>query len=76
MNPEISNELKKRLLRMQRDELTGSILYAHMAKRQKDERNKRVFEDISRAERGHCETWKSYTGQEVSPNRAKIALFG
>lgn len=76
MNPEISNELKKRLLRMQRDELTGSILYANMAKRQKDERNKRVFEDISRAERGHCETWKSYTGQEVSPNRAKIALFG
>ncbi len=75
MDQNISNELRKKLLRMQRDELTGSLLYANMSAHQKDERNKRVFLDISRAEKGHYETWKAYTGQEVTPNRAKIALF-
>ena len=75
MGRDISEELRKQLLGMQRDELTGSILYANMAARQKDEQNRRVFEDISRAERGHYETWKSYTGKEVVPNRAKIAVF-
>ncbi len=75
MNRDISEELRKQLLGMQRDELTGSILYANMAARQKDEQNRRVFEDISRAERGHYETWKSYTGQDVAPDRVKIALF-
>jgi VIT1/CCC1 family predicted Fe2+/Mn2+ transporter len=75
MDRAISEDLRKRLLRMQRDELTGSLLYANMAARQKDERNKRVFLDISRGERGHYETWKAYTGQEVTPNRARILLF-
>ena len=76
MPREISKELKKQLLGMQQDELTGSMLYANMAARQKDEQNRTVFQDISRAERGHYETWKSYTGQDVAPNRVRIALFG
>ena len=75
MDRAISEDLRRRLLRMQRDELTGSLLYANMSARQKDERNKRVFLDISRGERGHYETWKAYTGQDVAPNRARILLF-
>lgn len=75
MKSELSAELQKRLLRMQRDELTGSVLYKKIAARQKDEQNRRVFLDISRAEMGHYETWKGYTGRDVAPNRAKIALF-
>lgn len=75
MDRVISEELRKQLLGMQQDELTGSILYARIAARQKDEGNRHVFLDISRAERGHYETWKSYTGRDVAPKRAKIALF-
>ena len=75
MSRDISEALRKQLLGMQRDERTGSILYANMAARQKDKQNRTVFEDISRAERGHYETWKSYTGQDVAPDRVKIALF-
>ncbi len=71
----ISAELMQKLLKMQRDEITGSILYGKIAARQKDANNKRVFSEISRAERGHYETWRTYTKQDVAPNRRKIALF-
>ena len=75
MEQTTSPELMEKLLKMQRDEITGSILYGKIAARQKDENNKRVFSEISRAERGHYETWRGYTKQEVAPNRRKIALF-
>ena len=71
----LSAELKKHLLAMQQDEITGSILYEKIAARQKDAQNKQTFREISRAERGHYETWKAYTGQDVLPKRVKIALF-
>jgi vacuolar iron transporter family protein len=75
MEVKLSAALHKRLLQMQQDELTGCILYGKIAARQKDEQNKKTFMEISRAERGHYETWKTYTGQEVAPKRGKIVLF-
>ena len=75
MEKAIGSELKQRLLRMQRDELTGSILYEKIAARQKNEQNRQAFLEISRAERGHYETWKAYTGEDAAPRRLKIALF-
>ncbi|HWQ99154.1 MAG TPA: VIT1/CCC1 transporter family protein [Clostridia bacterium] len=75
MEQTITPALRERLLRMQRDELTGSILYGRIAARQKDENNKHAFEEISRAERGHYEIWRGYTGRDVSPDRKKIVLF-
>lgn len=75
MEHSISPALKKHLLNMQRDELTGSILYGKIAARLKDENNRKAFEEISRAERGHYETWRGYTGQDVAPNRGKIFTF-
>ncbi len=75
MEKTITPELMGRLLRMQRDEMTGSILYAAIAKRLKDGNNKQAFAEISRAERGHYETWRAYTGRDVAPDRTKIVLF-
>ena len=50
---QIHPETLKLLERFQRDEMTGSVLYAKIARRQKDENNKRAFEEISKAERSH-----------------------
>ncbi len=75
MEQVITAELMKKLLKMQRDEITGSVLYGRIAARQKDENNKRAFTEISRAERGHYETWRSYTKQDIAPDRMRIALF-
>ena len=75
MNSEISAGLKNRLIRMQKDERTDSLLYEKIAGRQKDAKNRQVFLDIARAERGHYETWKGYTKQDVAPGRVRIAWF-
>ena len=75
MESSITPELKNRILAMQRDELIGSLLYANIAAHQKDAQNKQTFLDISRAERGHYEVWKGYTGKEIVPNRFKIGLY-
>lgn len=71
----IHPETLKRIERFQRDEMTGSVLYAKIARRQKDENNKRAFEEISKAERSHYEIWKGYTQREIAPNGFRVGLF-
>ena len=71
----IHPETLKRIERFQRDEMTGSVLYAKIARRQKDENNKRAFEEISKAERSHYEIWKGYTKREIAPNGFRVGLF-
>lgn len=65
----------RRILQMQRDEITGSILYDFIAGRQKDERNKAVLLEIAEAERNHYEVWKGYTGRDIRPSGLKLAFF-
>ncbi len=73
--PPIRSAVRERLLRFQRNELAGSILYESIARRQKDANNKAALLEIAEAERRHYEFWKGYTGQEVRPNRLKIAFY-
>ncbi len=75
MEKAVSPEMRKTLLAMQCDEITGSLLYGNIARRLKDENNRKVFLEISRAEQRHYDTWKAYTGRDVAPKRGKIALF-
>ncbi len=72
---QINPEMQQRLERFQRDEITGSVLYAKIARRQKDENNRRAFEEISKAERSHYEIWKGYTGREITPNGFRVGFF-
>lgn len=72
---QLSPAVYKRILHFQEDEITGSILYEYIAKRQKNDDNKAVLLEIAREERRHYEIWKAYTGREVAPNRVKIALL-
>jgi VIT1/CCC1 family predicted Fe2+/Mn2+ transporter len=71
----LSPELQARVLKMQRAELDGSLLYEYIAKRQKNSDNAAALMEISRAERQHYEMWKRYTGQDLKPSRMKIAFF-
>lgn len=75
MENKLSPAVYKRILKFQRDEITGSILYKAIAERQKDESNKAALLEISDAEHDHYEIWKGYTGKELKPNRRKV-FFG
>lgn len=75
MQNQLSSSTYRRILQFQRDEISGSILYRHIALRQKDENNKAALLEIAKAEHNHYEVWKKYTGRDVGPNRLKI-MFG
>jgi VIT1/CCC1 family predicted Fe2+/Mn2+ transporter len=75
MKKELSPALRRRILKMQKAELDGSILYEYIARRQKLDGNAEALMEMSRSERSHYEMWKSYTGQELRPNYLKVALF-
>ncbi|MHC1787391.1 MAG: VIT1/CCC1 family protein [Christensenellales bacterium] len=75
MLKQISPELKQRILQFQKDEITGSALYAYMAGRQKTQASKDTLLRISQAEKSHYALWRGYTGQEVAPDRPRLLLF-
>ncbi|MEA5015982.1 MAG: VIT1/CCC1 transporter family protein [Candidatus Limiplasma sp.] len=75
MERSLPQAVSRRILRMQRDEITGSVLYGHIARRQTDETNKAALLEIAAAEKNHYEVWKGYTGKDIGPNRVKVAFF-
>ena len=72
---QISNELMKLVKKAQIDEEFGSILYAFMAKREKNEENKKLLEKMSQDEKIHAEVWKSITKKDLKPNKFSILWF-
>jgi VIT1/CCC1 family predicted Fe2+/Mn2+ transporter len=69
---ELSADLRKRLLAMQGEEITGHYIYKRIAASTPDPANRQILEKIAADELSHYETWKKYTGQEVQPNGFKI----
>ncbi|MBS6374617.1 MAG: VIT1/CCC1 transporter family protein [Erysipelotrichaceae bacterium] len=69
---ELNQELRTLLLKRQRDEVTGALLYQKMAKREKHEENRRLLEQMSRDENDHAAVWKHYTNTEVKPDSFKL----
>lgn len=67
--------LVKNMLRLQRDELTSCIVYQKLSKREKNPHNSRILSEISAEERSHYITLRSYTGQDVAPNRFLIVFY-
>jgi len=72
---DLSLSMRKRILGFQQDEINGHIIYKEIAGMMKNENNKKVFMEISKAEYLHYEQWKNFTGQEVSPSLYKIQWY-
>ena len=72
---QISSELMKLVKKAQIDEEQGSILYAFMAKREKNEENKKLLEQMSKDEKNHAEEWKKITKKNLKPNMFRIIWF-
>lgn len=68
----LDDNLKKSVLRFQREELTGARLYGFLAKRVKDEKNAAVLNDMARAEAGHYSFWKKLSGVDVPPYKSRV----
>lgn len=70
--PAVSATLMAAIRKAQTDELTGVVLYAYMARREKNEANRRLLETMAADEASHAALWQGYTGEALRPSRAKI----
>lgn len=68
----ISQEMREQLLAYQRNEITEHYVYLRLARIVKSPENRQVLEKIANDELTHYKTWRTYTQQDVKPNRLKI----
>ncbi len=65
----------QKALRQQQNEINDYALYTAMAHRQKEEHNKKVFEEIAAEEKTHYEFWRDITGKSLKPNRLLVGWY-
>lgn len=75
MNKELSKEALKIIKKMQKSELTESIIYEKISKFAKGEENKKVLLRLSKEEKNHHDIWKHYTNIEMKPKRFTIFKY-
>ncbi|MCE5342255.1 MAG: VIT1/CCC1 transporter family protein [Eubacteriales bacterium] len=68
----LSTAAQKAVLRSQCDEETGALIYAFMAKREKNAQNSTMLKRMSSDEKVHAAYWQSISGQEGKPDRWKL----
>lgn len=70
-----SQALLRKIRKYQQDEENGCVLYAAMAKREKNPENRQVLQQMSQEERKHALIWKRYTGEDLPPSRWKVLWY-
>ena len=61
--------------KMQRGELTESIIYGKIAKFAKGEENRQTLRRVAQEEKAHYEIWQQYTGIKMKPRRFKVFWY-
>ena len=72
---ELPNEVRRRLLAFQRQEITEYHIYRNIARMIRHSENRRVLEQIAEDERRHAEDWKRYTGAPSVPDRLAVVKY-
>ena len=75
MNKKISDEALALIRKMQRSEITESVIYEKIAKFAKGEENKKVLQRLSKEEKDHYNIWKKYTHIDIKPKKFKIFKY-
>ena len=68
----ISEETQEKLLVYQRDEITEHHVYKRLARTAISPKNRRILEKIADDELNHYRDWRTYTEQDVSPDKLKV----
>ncbi len=71
----LSQETKKALIQMQKNEVTEYLIYRNLAKRVKDESDSALLKQIAEEEKRHAQLWEELTGVKVKPNRIKARFY-
>ena len=68
----LSEELLSSIRKAQKDEETGTLIYAYMAKIEKNPENKKLLLQMSKDEKIHADVWKSITEENIKPSKKQI----
>lgn len=68
----LTEDLRRKIIDAQRDELTEHIVYDKLAKSTKDENNGRTLRQLSEDELGHYNIWKGLTKLDVKQKSFKV----
>jgi len=71
LNEKLLNVVKS----MQKNEITGYHAYQMIAKKVKDSHNKSLILKMAGEEMKHYKIWKSYTKEDVKPNRLQLFIY-
>jgi len=71
----IDNQLKKKIMKIQRNEITEYIIYENLASAHKDKNRAAILKKISQEELSHYEFFKSLTQEAVAPNNFKVSFY-
>lgn len=71
----LSPKVKKQVVKMQKVELNGYLVYNNIAKRTKDAKNKEVLKRIALEEKKHAEDLEKLTGVKVKANPLIVWLY-
>ncbi|MCX8056467.1 MAG: VIT1/CCC1 transporter family protein [Ignavibacteria bacterium] len=71
----IDNDLREKLLFVQKNEITEFYVYSYLSRVIKDKNNSEVLLKIANDELAHYNYWKKLTNKEVKPNRFKVYLY-
>ena len=75
MSHTVSPEALAVIRKMQQGELTESVIYEKIARFAKGEENKATLLRLAGEEKAHYEIWKTYTGEEMKPEKAKVLKY-
>ena len=75
MEHNISKKALSIIKKMQQNEITESAIYKKISKFAKGEENRKTLARLSDEELAHSEIWKSYTGTNMKPQKAKVLRF-
>lgn len=72
---EVSEATKAKILTYQRTEETDYLVYSRIARREKNEANRKILTQIAADEKAHAEMWAAFTGRQVGPDRLRAAWY-
>lgn len=75
IDTQLSNDFRKLILKMQKNEVKGYLVYSNIAKRAKNDENKRVLEQIAKDEKAHADIWQQFTGISIKVSPIVIWLY-
>lgn len=71
----ISEAALAQIEKMQQNEITEAYVYRAIAKTVKKPADKETLLRIASEEEAHAEIWKSYTNNDLKPNKARVLLY-